>query len=87
MSWLSAMKEAEQRMKKLPIPKEGSLAGLTVTLMDFETDSVAGGLVGGQSAMFQTMVNRAMTKLLKKRGAMVDVVVIKLDRAIKWRSK
>jgi len=85
MSYFSAVVEGERRIKLLPIPPEPvPLVGLEVTLINFETDSVAGGLVGGNSATFQTMTNRAMLKNLRKRGARVNLSTIKLDAILKW---
>jgi hypothetical protein len=67
MTWASAQTEATRRIALLPIPPDPTpLDGLTVTLLDFETDAVAGMLVGGNSAEFQQMVNRAASRALKK---------------------
>ena len=85
MSFAIATKEAENRVNHLPIPPAPErLDGLTVTLVNFETDGVAAGLVGGNSATFQRMINRAARQLLKDRGATVKLDLIKLDHAIQW---
>jgi len=85
MSNKNAVNDAINRINKLPIPPEPErLDGLTVTLLDFETDGVTGGLVGGNSATYQRMVNRAGTKLLKRRGAIVKVTTVKLDAVLQW---
>ncbi len=85
MSWSSAVAEAERRIKKLPIPPEPTpLDGLEVTLINFESDSIAAGMVGGNSATFQAMTNRAAVKILKKRGARVNIVTMRMDNVLKW---
>ena len=85
MGYFSAVVEGERRIKLLPIPPEPTpLIGLEITLLNFETDSVAGGLVGGNSATFQAMVNRAIKKNLRHRGARVNLATVKLDSILKW---
>ena len=79
MTWKSAQHEAANRLAKLPIPADARLDGYTVTLIEFDADATAGLLVGGNSAEFQSMVNRALKKLLKKRGALVVFRRIKLS--------
>lgn len=87
MSQISALVEANRRIQKLPIPPAPArLDGLTVTLMNFETDGVAGGMVGGNSATFQKMVNRAAIKMLKERGARVKLTTVKLDAVVRWET-
>ena len=69
----------------MPIPQgDEPLTDLTVTLLAFETDGVTAGLVGGNSALFQTMVVKAQKKLLRQRGATVRVATIKLDTVLQW---
>jgi len=69
----------------LPIPLTGPLTGLTVTLLAFETDAVAGFTVGGNSAHFQWMVNRAAKRLLEHRGATVNIRTITMAETMQWQ--
>lgn len=85
MSQRNAENEAARRISKMPIPPEPEhLQGCTITLLNFETDGVAGGLVGGNSATFQSMCNKAAKKMLKARGAQVKTVTVKLDTVVRW---
>jgi len=84
MTWQSAQTEAKRRIGYLPIPPTGSLTGLTINLLAFETDAVAGFLAGGNSALFQWMVNRAAKRILEKRGATVKVRTVTLAETMEW---
>ncbi len=85
MSNFNAKSEAVNRIARMPIPQgDEPLTGLTVTLLAFETDGVAAGLVGGNSAQFQAMVIKAQKKLLRQRGAIVKVATIQLNTVLQW---
>jgi len=59
MTWQDAQAEAARRLSLLPAPPAPArLDGLTVTLIEFETDEIAGVLAGGNSATFQRMVKQ-----------------------------
>jgi len=84
MTWQTAQAEAKRRLSLLPGPPDGRLDGLTVTLIEFETDQIAGLLAGGNSAMFQRMVNRALRRYMESRGAIVVERIITLQETMKW---
>lgn len=88
MSFLNAKAEAQNRIARLPIPQgDEPLDGLTITLMNFENDTVAAGLVGGNSSKFQFMCNKAAAKLLKARGAEVQSLIVRLNSVVHWSSE
>ena|GEM_PF-3066866 len=85
MTWQDAQTEAARRLWLLPAPPPPArLDGLTVTLIEFETDEIAGVLAGGNSATFQRMVNRALRRRLESRGATVVVRIITLAETMRW---
>lgn len=92
MSWRDAQDEAARRLSRLHIPARTSLPdptkdlhGVTVALIEFESDETAGLLVGGHSAAFQAMVNRAMKRALEKRGASVIIQQIPYNNVVSLR--
>jgi hypothetical protein len=87
MTWGNAVAEAHRRIAMLPIPPAPApLDGLVLRLQDFETDAVAAILCGGNSADFQRMVNRAVLRTLRKRGAKVEVETVSFREVLTWNS-
>lgn len=84
MSWSDAKKNAADRIVQLNLPP-GRLDGCTVWLLTFESDSVCYAVTGWGLA-WHKMVERAMYRALKKRGAIVNTTNVKLADVVEWKA-
>ena len=71
MSWKEAKAEAVRRIAVLPIPQDGDLSGLTVTVTQYEDEAAL--LFDGHQERhtWHIMVNTSIRRILRKRGAWV----------------
>jgi hypothetical protein len=84
MTWQESQAEAAHRVAALPIPKDGPLDGLVLTLLEFESDELARYAIGLESARDQTYINRAIRRLLKPRGVLFRTRWIKMAATVQW---
>lgn len=87
MTWQSAQATAEGYLRRLQLPK--SLKGVTIQLADYESDEDLKFLKGQKewSLEFHRMVNKAMARLLKKRGANIRFVTVSMVAYFSWLAR
>lgn len=83
MSWAEAKDSARDRIASLNLPR-GRLDGCTVTLLLYECDAVCYAATGWGIG-WQNMVGRSMYRQLKKRGARVNLHIVKLADVVHWK--
>jgi hypothetical protein len=81
MSWKDAQLEARRRIAALNLP-EGNLDGVTVMIVDYESQEVFDFDGGMGSLKFHQMVIGAMFRFLKKRGAQVERPIVTLNQRV-----
>ena len=84
MTWQSAKATAEEYLRRLNLPPD--LTGATVKLADYETDDDLKFLKGHAEwpLEYHRMVNTAFARLLRKRGAKVEIVRLKMSGYFDW---
>jgi hypothetical protein len=85
VSWKSAQRAARFMLDRMHLPPE--LRAAHIRLSQFPDQATKDFLRPGDSAWsneFHQMVNRAIARELRKRGALVSFVTIELDEFFNW---
>lgn len=87
-TWQQAKRDAEKRVAMLPLPP-GQLDGLSIVLTDYEDEVTYKFLCGLNNTWaldYHRVVNQAVRRILKKRGATINVFTIRMADYMKWLS-
>lgn len=87
MTWSSAKEAAKRAVAAMPLPPD--IQGATIQLTDFEDEDVYRLIKGFDewSLEFHRMVNSAVKRLLAKRGAKVEIVMVRGSDFYDWLAK
>lgn len=87
MTWQTAKSTAEDYLRRLNLPS--SLNGITIKLAGYESQDDLWFLKGRNEWPweFHNMVNRSLARLMRKRGAVVEIVTLSMADYFSWLAK